>query len=144
MALFGKKRKDDTGKEEKSSGGSSYVDPATGQVIGKPKAEKKSSRKLKKDTGFAYRALIRPVISEKATDLTAENQYVFEVSKNAGKRMIKTAVEKVYDTKVKSVNVMNVQGKTRRRGATTGRTKHWKKAVVTLEEGQKIEIFEGV
>lgn len=146
MALFGgKNKKEKEVKEVKpTSKDSDYVDPATGQVIGKPATKKGSSKKLKKDTGFAYKTLIRPVVSEKATDLTTDNKYVFEVRKGINKRTVELAVEKVYDTKVKSVNVMNVKGKERKVGRTIGRTPDRRKAIVTLEEGEKIEVFEGV
>ena len=87
----------------------------------------------------------RPLITEKATRLGGENKYAFEVRRHANKVQIKEAVEKAFEVRVEAVNVMIMKGKPRRtRG---GRIKHrsdWKKAVVTLAEGDKLELFEGV
>lgn len=91
-----------------------------------------------------YEVLRRPVITEKNTLLSAQNKYVFEVYRDANKPQIKEAVEKAFKVKVKSVNVICVPGKMRRAGRQRGMTSPWKKAVVTLEAGHKIEVFEGV
>ena len=76
--------------------------------------------------------------------LSAQSKYTFEVSLDANKPLIKEAVEKAFKVKVTSVNVICVPGKMRRAGRRRGMTPEWKKAVVTLEPGQKIELFEGV
>jgi len=76
--------------------------------------------------------------------LVEQNKYAFEVARNANKPQIKDAVEKAFKVKVASVNVMCVPGKMRRAGRQRGMTSPWKKAVVTLEPGHKIELFEGV
>ncbi len=91
-----------------------------------------------------YEVLRRPLITEKNTMLIEQNKYAFEVAKNANKPQIKDAVEKAFKVKVASVNVMCVPGKMRRAGRQRGMTSPWKKAVVTLEPGHKIELFEGV
>lgn len=91
-----------------------------------------------------YEVLRRPIISEKTTALKEQNKYVFEVAKGASKRQIKEAVEAAFKVNVIKVNVMNVPGKTRRFGRRPVLTREWKKAVVTLQPGQKIEFFEGV
>lgn len=91
-----------------------------------------------------YDVLRRPVITEKNTLLSTQNKYVFEVYRDANKPQIKEAVEKAFKVKVKSVNVICVSGKMRRAGRRRGMTSPWKKAVVTLEAGHKIEVFEGV
>jgi len=91
-----------------------------------------------------YEVLRRPVITEKNTILLEQNKYTFEVASNANKAQIKDAVEKAFKVKVVSVNVMHVPGKMRRAGRGRGMTRSWKKAVVTLEMGNKIELFEGV
>jgi len=91
-----------------------------------------------------YEVLRRPLITEKNTTLQAQNKYVFEVADKANKPLIKQAVEKAFKVKVTSVNVICVPGKMRRAGRQRGMTSPWKKAVVTLEQGQKIELFEGV
>jgi large subunit ribosomal protein L23 len=91
-----------------------------------------------------YEVLRRPIITEKNSLLTAQSKYTFEVSQDANKPQIKEAVEKAFKVKVTSVNVICVPGKMRRAGRRRGMTPEWKKAVVTLEAGQKIELFEGV
>jgi large subunit ribosomal protein L23 len=92
----------------------------------------------------SYEVLRRPVITEKNTMLIEQNKYTFEVSRDANKPQIKEAVEKAFKVKVSSVNVIHVPGKMRRAGRQRGMTSSWKKAVVTLEPGNKIELFEGV
>jgi large subunit ribosomal protein L23 len=92
----------------------------------------------------SYEVLRRPLITEKNTMLVEQNKYTFEVARNANKPQIKDAVEKAFKVKVASVNVMCVPGKMRRAGRQRGMTSPWKKAVVTLEPGHKIELFEGV
>ncbi|MCX5995045.1 MAG: 50S ribosomal protein L23 [Chloroflexi bacterium] len=91
-----------------------------------------------------YEVLRRPIITEKNSMLLAQSKYTFEVSRDANKPQIKEAVEKAFKVKVTSVNVICVPGKMRRAGRQRGMTSPWKKAVVTLEPGQKIELFEGV
>lgn len=91
-----------------------------------------------------YNVLVRPLITEKGTYLSGMNKYPFEVMKDANKIQIKEAVELAFTVKVHDVNTMIMHGKQRRIGKNTGLTKDWKKAIVTLETGQKIELFEGV
>ena len=88
--------------------------------------------------------LRRPVITEKSTALQEEGKYAFEVSSRSNKILIKAAVEKAFNVKVTAVNVMNVRGKTKLIGRRRVRMSSWKKAIVTLKEGEKIELFEGV
>jgi large subunit ribosomal protein L23 len=87
--------------------------------------------------------IIRPIISEKSYAGIEHNRYTFEVHKSARKPEIADAVAEVFKVTVVSVNTMNVPGKKRRLRASTGMTRTWKKAVVTLKEGDKIEFFEG-
>ena len=91
-----------------------------------------------------YEVLRRPLITEKSTMLKEQNRYAFEVASGANKRQIKEAVETAFKVSVVKINVMNVPGKMRRIGRRQALTPAWKKAVVTLEPGQKIEFFEGV
>ncbi len=91
-----------------------------------------------------YEVLRRPLITEKNTMLQAQNKYAFEVAKEANKPQIKQAVEKAFKVKVNMVNVITVPGKTRRVGRRMVLTQSWKKALVTLKPGDKIELFEGV
>lgn len=90
-----------------------------------------------------YQVLKRPLITEKGSLLLQQNKYAFEVAREATKHQIKQAVEVAFKVKVAKVNVMTVPGKTRRIGRRQAETPPWKKAVVTLEPGHKIEIFEG-
>ena len=93
-----------------------------------------------------YDVILNPVITEKSMAAMGEKKYTFLVHPEANKTMIKEAVEKMFDgAKVKTVNTMNLDGKTKRRGMTFGKTAKTKKAVVTLTEDSKdIEIFEGL
>ena len=91
-----------------------------------------------------YEVLRRPLITEKNAGLQAQNKYAFEVADGANKHQVKQAIEKAFNVKVTAVNVMRVHGKTRRMGRREVLTPSWKKAVVTLKPGEKIEIFEGV
>lgn len=88
--------------------------------------------------------ILRPLVTEKGTDLMAEGKYVFEVDVRANKTQIKQAVEEIFDVKVRDVNTSRLPGKLRRRGQTVGRTRERKKATVTVAEGQQIPIFEGL
>jgi len=124
-------------------------------VVKKPKAapkaqEKKSEKekverkKLKKKDAEAYKYLLKPLITEKATDLSAQNQYAFVVPRNANKIEIAKKVEHVYGVTPVKVRIINCSGKRVRYGRRIGRTKAWKKAIVILKPEDKLEIYEGV
>ncbi|HHE76766.1 MAG TPA: 50S ribosomal protein L23 [Candidatus Parcubacteria bacterium] len=98
-------------------------------------------KKAKPGSGRAYAVLESPHISEKATILSEGNEYVFKVNKRANKIEIKNAVEEVYGVDVVSVNIINIHKKRRRFGRYTGWRKGYKKAVVKLKKGQKIELI---
>lgn len=80
-----------------------------------------------------------PILTEKSSAERGQNKYFFKVQKNANKNEIKKAVEQLFKVKVLDVNTMKVNGKKRRQGRLEGKTKDWKKAMVTLKEGQVIE-----
>jgi len=89
--------------------------------------------------------LKRPLVTEKSSAMRAEsNNVVFEVARAANKKEIKSAVEKMFETKVVNVSTMIILGKPKRLGSSIGRRKTWKKAIVTLAEGADIDIFNGV
>lgn len=88
--------------------------------------------------------ILRPVVSEKSYDLVAQNRYTFEVDKRASKPEIADAIEEIFGVAVVKVNTMNVSGKPRRLRYRAGKTRSWKKAIVTLKEGETIEIFEAL
>ena len=91
-----------------------------------------------------YDVLCKPLITEKNTALQALGKYAFEVADGANKAQVKQAVEKAFKVTVTGVNVIIVKGKTRRAGRRMVKTSPWKKAVVTLKAGDKIQLFEGV
>ncbi len=91
-----------------------------------------------------YEVIRRPLITEKSTMLQGVGKYTFEVAIDANKQQIREAVEKAFNVKVDTVNTVTMKGKIKRMGRNLGRTKDWKKAVVTLKSGEKIEFFEGV
>jgi large subunit ribosomal protein L23 len=86
--------------------------------------------------------IIRPVVSEKAYAAIEENRYTFIVHPDASKTEIKEAIQAIWDVRVSAVNTINRLGKTKRRGWTKGRRSDQKRAIVTLAEGDTIEIFE--
>lgn len=92
-----------------------------------------------------YQTIIKPIITENTMDLADEKKYVFQVAKDANKTEVRQAVEKIFGVDVAKVNIMNVNGKTKRMGRYVGRTASYKKAIVTLTPGSKeIEIFQGL
>jgi large subunit ribosomal protein L23 len=128
----------------------------------KPKAEKKEKEVVKtekqpksseaKDTKKeikgkskeAYRVLVKPLVTEKAADLGVLNKYAFVIDRSMNKIEVKKAIRAVYNVNPVSVRMINVEGKRVRQGRTEGKKKDWKKAIVTLREGEKIEVYEGV
>jgi large subunit ribosomal protein L23 len=90
------------------------------------------------------RIIRRPLITEKSTRQKDEgHQYVFEVDRNANKIEIQSAVEHLFKVKVNDVRTINVLGKMKRLGRRFGKRPNWKKAVVTVREGDRIDFFEG-
>ena len=89
----------------------------------------------------AYDIIIRPIITERAMSGAADKKYVFEVAKDANKVEIRQAIEAIFNVKVVKVNTLNVKSKPKRVRYQEGRTRTWKKAMVTLAEGETIEIF---
>ena len=85
--------------------------------------------------------ILRPIISERSYDLIGDNRYTFEVAKQANKVEIGQAVESIFGVKVLNVNTMSVKGKPKRVRYAKGYTRSWKKAIVTIAEGQTIEAF---
>lgn len=92
----------------------------------------------------AHRILLYPIITEKITKLGAHHQYAFAVATNANKLQIKRAVSELYGVTPLRVRIMNRQGKYVRYGRSYGKTKDWKKAIITLKEGETIHVAEGV
>lgn len=88
--------------------------------------------------------IIAPVVTEKTNEAMGRGTYTFRVHPEATKADVHNAVEEIFKVRVVKVNTMNVAGKPRRLGLRIGRTREWKKAIVTLAPGQKIQFFEGV
>lgn len=124
-------------KSEKAKGDDH--ERAAGRVI--PKERSKPSAKRRMDTGDAYRILLRPLVSEKATAIMAQQHYVFVVSPSANKIAVRRAIESLYGVRPQKVNVINVRGKHLRYGRTEGQTKDWRKAIVTLQPGEKLDVY---
>ena len=87
--------------------------------------------------------VLAPIVSEKSYAGTADGKYTFRVHDDAHRTQIRQAVEQLFDVKVEGVNIVKVQPKPKRRGYNKGAKPGWKKAIVQLREGDKIEIFEG-
>ena len=91
-----------------------------------------------------YRIIRAPVITEKATAVSEHNQVVFRVALDADKRQVKAAVEGLFQVKVDAVNTIRVEGKTKRVRGRPGRRSDFKKAIVTLAEGSRIDVTTGI
>ncbi|MBT4849636.1 50S ribosomal protein L23 [Candidatus Parcubacteria bacterium] len=146
MGLFSKKNTDD--KKEKEADKKSVVKEVAkkeAKPVKTVKAKKPVAKKVTaKPSGYAYRVLIKPIISEKATMGTSLNKYVFEISAKSNKIEVKKAIEEIYGVVPVSINVLNQRGKSVRSGRRFGRTKDIKKAVVTLRKGDSIKLYEGI
>lgn len=92
---------------------------------------------------IAYRILIEPWITEETTRIAELNKYVFKVADSSTKNQIRRAIEEIYKVTVQSVNTVRVPGKKRMRGMTKGWKSGYKKAIITVKEGDKIDLFEG-
>ncbi len=92
-----------------------------------------------------HEILRKPVITEKSTiQKEANNQFTFEVDRRANKVEIRRAVEQVFNARVVNVRTIRMDGKIKRFGRTLGKRRNWKKAIVTLAQGEHVEFFEGV
>ncbi len=131
-------------KEKKSTQSSVRVekDEKKEEVkVEKPAETKTPKTKKEIKPGESFRILKTPHVAEKATELTEKNQYVFKVWSTSNKPEIKRAVRDVFGVDVVSVRIINVPRKKRRLGKTEGFRKGYKKAIVRIKEGQKIEVL---
>jgi len=137
----GKKEKKETEKKEiqkKSSMKDLYSQEESGKKSGK--GEPSSNANFTQ----AYKVLVKPLITEKATNLGTENKYGFVVDGRANKISVAKAVEQVYGIKPIKINIVNIKGKKVRSRRIMGKRKDWRKAIVTLPKGKSINIYEGV
>ena len=103
-----------------------------------PRVETKLSRQQMYDT------ILSPVITEKATNISEHNQVIFRVPLKATKREVKAAIEGLFNVKVAAVNTIRVMGKVKRTRGRLGRRSDYKKAIITLKEGARIDITTGI
>lgn len=156
MALFSKKT-----ENKKSAQGGPAVKSGAVKAEAVEKKESKSMKDLYGATetgkakvskagearasyGNAYRILVKPLVTEKVSNLGALNKYVFAVAKDANKIEVAKAIKEIYGIKPVGVNVVRLMGKKARYGRIGGKRKDWKKAIITLPAGQTIKIYEGV
>lgn len=133
MALFNFGKK----KEEKPKAAKPKAE-APKKVVEKKPSQPRGEKTV---LGDAYKVLKSPHVTEKATDLTENDQYAFNVYKRANKKDVKRAVEDVFGVDVVSVNIINIPRKKLRVGRTQGTKPGYKKAIVRVAKGQKIEIL---
>ncbi len=142
MAIFGKNK----AKTETKAKAQTTEAPAQSMkdLYSEDKPAKAVKAKAKGTGAVAGRVLVRPLVTEKATNLMSAGQYAFVVSSRANKIDVAKAVRAAYGVEPLAVNVISVQGKRVSRGRIQGRRKDWKKAIVTLAKGQTIKLYEGV
>ena len=155
MALFGSKKtntddkkptasvKAETKATETKKEATSMKDLYSETAPAKSKGTGKTKELVHKH-GASSRALVKPLITEKATHLTGENKYVFVIARGANKIETAKAIQAVYGVKPVDVNIINMKGKKVTRGKIRGQRKDWKKAIVTLAKGDTIKVHEGV
>ncbi|MDD5396500.1 MAG: 50S ribosomal protein L23 [Candidatus Moranbacteria bacterium] len=121
------------------------------EIVDKPKvAAKKVAKKAEakpvvaaQNSGIAYKILVEPWITEKTHAAMAHNKYTFKVINSATKKQVKLAIEGIYAVKVEKITVVNIQPKKKAYGRHEGTKSGFKKATVTLKQGDKIELFQG-
>jgi len=145
MALFSTKKTSETKTSDKTGEGAA---PTMQDLYGKTaepkktvKSDKESKTSVKKDS---FKILVKPLITEKATNLVSANKYAFIVALKANKIEIAKAVKAVYNVTPIKVNVINMDGKVVTRGRIKGQRSDFKKAIVTLKKGESIQLYEGV
>lgn len=116
---------------------------AKAKAPAKAKAEKKTTSKGGLVEARLYDVIVRPLITEKATIAAEQNKVVFKISPTANKKDVKDAVEAIFGVKVKAVNTINVEGKEKKFRGEIGYRKDFRKAIVTLEPGQNIDVAAG-
>lgn len=143
LKFFKHEKKVETKSTEKKDGAVKEGKPEERALAKKLEAPLKASVEKKKNFG-GYKNIIKPLVTEKSASLSSMNKYVFVVKASMNKIEIRKAIKDMYGMKPENVRVMNVSGKNVRYGKTKGKTKSWKKAIVSLRQGDKIEVYEGV
>jgi large subunit ribosomal protein L23 len=122
----------------------SSLKPKVDQVATPKSAVVKEKRKKGEDSKDAYKILVKPLVTERATALAVLNKYCFMVANEANKITVKKAIKSLYGVEPIAVNMVKVRGKKVSYRRSFGKKKNWKKAIVTLKPEEKIEIYEGV
>lgn len=112
------------------------------EVVKKSQTEKKKNS-IVKDASLAWSVLIEPWITEKTHSAMANNKYTFKVTKIATKKQVKKSIEALYSVEVEKIAITNIHSKKRNYGRYTGTKSAIKKAIITIKNGQSIEIFKG-
>jgi large subunit ribosomal protein L23 len=141
MSIFSKKHKEEKKDESKKEVAEVKVAEKAGVISNR---EQKDNKERKYNNLSTHQILIRPLVTEKGALIGAENKYLFEVSPRTNKSEVRKAIEHSYNVKPEKINIINVKGKTTRSGKSVGHLKNWKKAVVSLKQGDKISVYEGV
>lgn len=150
MGIFGKKKTEETKPAVVRQDAPKVADVKKPAVVKAEKTDKKVEKKsdkkpvIKGSSVKAYDVLLKPLITEKASELGALNKYIFAIDPKMNKIEVKKAIRKIYEVDPADVNILNFPGKSVRYGKTVGKTKKWKKAVVTLRKGDSIQVYEGV
>ena len=131
---------------KKSDADTKATEEKVEDVVAAPKATKKkvASKKSKSSKASETNVILRPLVTEKTAVLASAGKYVFVVSTGANRIQVKTAIKEMFGVAPTSVNIQNVRGKRVRFGKRRGKRSDWKKAVVSLPKGQKINVYEGV
>ena len=144
MAMFNKKTTAAKETKAKPTADKKVEAPSMKDLYAGDAKKEKSAAKAKKGISSAYKILVKPLVTEKATNLSGQNKYVFIVSIGANKIEVSKAIEEVYGISPINVNIIKMKGKQVARGRVAGRRKDFKKAIVTLKKGETIQVYEGV
>lgn len=135
MGFFSRKKTDEGQKAPAKSKAAKAKVEETKEEAAKPVTY------VTRETGSAYKILVRPLVTEKTTALQQLGQYAFEVAKNANKLEVRKAVKSVYGVTPTTVRVITVLGKPVRSRSGMSRRSSWRKAIVTLKKGDRIDLF---
>ncbi len=139
-ALFSKKPARPSGGDDKKTKPQKVAE-VKDEIIGTAESEPRKSVLPQGEDSESYRFVLSPHVTEKATNGNMLNKYTFKVSKDSNKIELKKAIEKLYKVKVSAVNIQSMPSKSRQVGRYMGTKSGFKKAIVTLKEGQKIEVI---
>lgn len=141
MVLFGKKKKEEEKPEPVETVGKTMPAGLSADKAGRQEAAAAPAVKLPRgEDAQSYQVILRPLITEKGSFLEGEVKYLFKVAGGTNKIEIKNAIEKLYKVKVKMVHVLSMPSKFRQVGKYKGERPGFKKAIVTLKEGERIEM----